>query len=147
VQVNPVGESDPDFETELDRLRQRWRAITETPEKPRSTMDVIEYGLGDQQRAEVYINRLLCYLLDPTNPHGMAEDFLTVFLDSLPESLQFDEDTYDLQSVRVNQQVPVEDDSSTGYADLVLDVPEEWVLLVELKFSATETRSFTRMHR
>jgi hypothetical protein len=102
-------------------------------------MNVIEYGLGKQKRAEVYINRLLCYLLDPANPHGMDDDFLAAFLSGLPEGIRFDEDTYDLLNVRVNQQVPIEDSESTGYADLVLDVPEEWMLLVELKFSAAET--------
>ncbi|MBX0298150.1 PD-(D/E)XK nuclease family protein [Haloarcula nitratireducens] len=102
-------------------------------------MDVIEYGLGKQQRAEVYINRLLCYFLDPDNPHGMGDDFLQTFLSGLPETAHFDEDTYDLGSVRVNQQVLVENGEDTGYADLVLDIPEEWVLLIELKFSAEET--------
>jgi hypothetical protein len=106
-------------------------------------MNVIEYGLGDQRRAEVYINRLLCYLLDPERPHGMESDFLRAFLDALPAECGFDEDTYDLSQVRVNEQVPIhpdeEEDRSPGYADLVLDVPNEWLLLIELKFAAEET--------
>jgi hypothetical protein len=107
-------------------------------------MDVIEYGLGKQRRAEVYVNRLLCYLLDPQQPHGMGTDFLDAVLSGLPPGLEFDEDTYDLSQVRVNEQVTIRDDPSAdgpsrGYADLVIDVPNEWVLLVELKFSAAET--------
>ncbi|QKG94388.1 PD-(D/E)XK nuclease family protein (plasmid) [Halorubrum salinarum] len=106
-------------------------------------MDVIEYGLGEQRRAEVYINRLLRYLLDPTEPHGMDADFLNAFLQGLPDTAEFDEDTLDLSDVRVKEQVPTEDksdpDASIGYADLVLDIPNEWFLLVELKFSAAET--------
>lgn len=137
--VKRLSDSDPDHASDFERLSRRWEAITEEPENPRSTMDVIEYGLGKQQRAEVYINRLLCYLLDPENPHGMGDDFLDAFLSGLPEPVRFDEDTYDLLNVRVNQQVLVEDEESTGYADLVLDVPEEWFILVELKFSAAET--------
>lgn len=140
-------EEPTDLAAELQRLQQRWDTTTERPESPRSTMDVIEYGLGDQQRAEVYLNRLLCYLLDPAQPHQLGTDFLTALLAGLPTAAAFNEDTYDLTDVRVNQQVPVwetgdddrDDDATPGYLDLVLDVPHEWCLLVELKFSAPET--------
>lgn len=131
---------------ELQILHRRWDGITEAPEVPRSTMDVIEYGLGKQQRAEVYLNRLLCYLLNPEQPHGMGTDFLRAFLDGLPRACGFDEDTYDLTDVRVEQQVPVwgrpqskrDDGASPGYLDLLIDVPNEWFLLIELKFSAED---------
>lgn len=84
------------------------------------------------------------YLLDPEEDHGMAAEFLDAVLDGLPETTEFDEDTYDLSNVRVNEQVPIEagvdtEDPSRGFADLVLDVPNEWFLLIELKFSAAET--------
>ena len=137
--MNLLSDTDLTYSNDLERLSHRWEEIIESPDPPRSTMDVIEYGLGKQQRAEVYINRLLCYLLDPENPHGMGDDFLDAFLNGLPKKAQFDEDTYDLMNVRVNQQVTIADEESTGYADLVLDVPEEWFLLIELKFSAAET--------
>ena len=123
----------------LKRLERAWDSITETPATPQSTMAVIEYGLGNQQRAEVYVNRLLCYLLDPDQPHGMGTEFLEHFLQGLPEELAFDEDTYDLSDVRVNEQVTAEEGDTRKYPDLVLDVPEEWLLLVELKFAARET--------
>jgi hypothetical protein len=129
----------PDLSVSLERLERKWNSITETPEKPQSTMDIIEYGLGKQQRAEVYVNRLLCYLLDPENPHGMDADFLKLFLQRLPDTLGFDEDTYDLSNVRVDEQVTAEDSDSRKYPDLVLDIPGEWFLLIELKFSAAET--------
>jgi hypothetical protein len=135
-----------ELSTGLQRLHRRWEAITDVPEPPRSTMDVIEYGLGNQQRAEVYLNRLLCYLLNPTQPHRMGTDFLEAFLTGLPTACGFNEDTYDLSDVRVTQQVPVWDtptggdpDATPGYLDLLLDIPNEWFLLVELKFSAEET--------
>jgi hypothetical protein len=128
-----------ELSAQLDRLEQRYTAIAETPAQPRSTMAVIEYGLGNQQRAEVYINRLLRYLLDPESPHGMGTEFLTVFLESLPSSIGFDEDTYDLSDVRVDDQVPAQDGETQKYPDLVLDIPGEWLLVVELKFSAAET--------
>ncbi|TKX82987.1 hypothetical protein EXE43_26580, partial [Halorubrum sp. SS5] len=77
------------------------------------------------------------YLLDPTEPHGMGTDFLAAFLQELPDTAEFDEDTLDLSDVRVTEQVPIKDesdpDASIGYADLVLDIPNEWFLLVELK--------------
>lgn len=123
----------------LERLERAWNSITETPDKPKSTMAVIEYGLGKQQRAEIYVNRLLCYLLDPENPHGMDTEFLRCFLEGLPDNMAFDEDTYDLSNVRVNEQVKAEYEGSTKYPDLVLDIPDEWFLLIELKFSAAET--------
>ncbi|MDS0474510.1 PD-(D/E)XK nuclease family protein [Natrinema sp. 1APR25-10V2] len=136
-----------DVAEELQVLRQQWEGITDVPAAPRSTMNVVEYGLGKQRRAEVYINRLLYYLLDPEQPHQMGTDFLAAFLDGLPETCQFEEDTYDLSDVRVNQQVPVwhepsavrDTDASPGYLDLLLDVPNEWFILIELKFSAAET--------
>lgn len=62
-------------------LRQRWKSITAVPEQPRSVMNVIEYGLGEQRRAEVYVNRLLRYFLDPDEPHGMGTVILEAFLD------------------------------------------------------------------
>lgn len=131
--------NDADPSVSLERLERKWNSITETPDTPQSTMDVIEYGLGKQQRAEVYVNRLLCYLLDPENPHGMGVDFLKLFFQELPDSLGFDEDTYDLSTVRVDEQVRTEDGDERKYPDLVVDVPGEWFLLIELKFSAEET--------
>lgn len=124
---------------ELQRLTQRWDAITEIPENPQSTMDIIEYGLGKQRRAELYVNRLLCYFLDPEKPHGMETDFLYTVLQQLPTGLEFDEDTYDLSDVRVNEQVIAKREGTATYPDLVVDVPGEWFILIELKFSAAET--------
>jgi|GEM_PF-1440550 len=139
-------ETATDLDDDLSVLERKWERITDVPEHPRSTMNVIEYGLGKQRRAEVYVNRLLCYLLDPEQPHGMGTDFLEAFLDGLPQTCEFEEDTYDLSDVRVREQVPVwsdpaekQGDTSPGYLDLLLDVPNEWFLLIELKFSAAET--------
>ena len=47
-----------DLGNELQILQRRWDEITDEPELARSTMDVIEYGLGKRRRAEVYVNRL-----------------------------------------------------------------------------------------
>lgn len=138
-----TNNDDSGLAADLQTLDRTWRSIISSPDEPRSTMNVIEYGLGEQRRAEVYVNRLLRYLLDPTEPHGMGADFLNAFLQALPETAEFDEDTLDLSDVRVTEQVPIDDrtdpGASTGYADLVFDIPNEWFLLVELKFSAEET--------
>lgn len=128
-----------DRSRELERLERSWTDIQESPEKPRSTMAVVEYGLGERRRAEVYVNRLLCYFLDPETPHGMGTDFLATLLEALPDSLGFDEDTNDLWDVDADEQVQAVDGDSSTYPDLVLDVPEEWFLLIELKFAAEET--------
>lgn len=153
---NPVAvESDshgempdsPQYAKDLRVLENKWNSITKVPESPRTTMNVIEYGLGKQRRAEVYVNRLLRYLLDPTEPHQMDAEFLDAFLEGLPADLAFDQDTHDLSDVRVMEQVQInrepagegEEAGSPGYVDLFIDVPNEWFLLVELKFAAPET--------
>lgn len=142
-QLAVKSDPSPELESSLQDLERKWRTITSSSDDPRSTMNVIEYGLGKQRRAEVYVNRVLRYLLDPEESHGMDDDFLEAFLQGLPESAKFDEDVFDLSDVRVREQVAIDDesdeDSSIGYADLVLDIPNEWFVLAELKFSAEET--------
>lgn len=138
--------TDSDLDAELRALAQKWERITETPQSPRSLMNVIEYSLGSQRKAEVYVNRLLKYVLDPEEPHGLGTEFLRAFLDGLPDECGFEEDVHDLSDVRVAEQVPVTqvvdgDPESTGYVDLVIDVPNEWFLLIELKFSAADTQT------
>ncbi|WP_458190983.1 hypothetical protein [Haladaptatus sp. NG-WS-4] len=70
-------------------------------------MNVIEYGLGKQRRAEVYVNRLLRYLLDSNEPHGMGTDFLRAFLEGLPVECDFQEDLYELSNIEVDEQVSI----------------------------------------
>ena len=129
----------------LQRLERRWDSIVDVPPEPRSVMSVIEHGLGDQRRAEVYVNRLLRYFLDADEPHGMGTDFLRAFLENLPEECAFREDMYDLSDVAVDDQVtirttaPSGEPSSQGYLDLLIEVPDEWFIVIELKFAAAET--------
>ncbi|MFC4986836.1 PD-(D/E)XK nuclease family protein [Saliphagus infecundisoli] len=108
-------------------------------------MNVIEYSLGQQRRAEVYVNRLLKYLLDPSEPHGMDDEFLRAFLTSLPSDSGFEEDVHDLSTVDVAEQVQITkgpaNDTSTGYLDLAIQSPNEWLVLVELKFGAPDTQT------
>jgi hypothetical protein len=135
-----------DFRRELKTLTRRWERLTAVPETPRSLMDVIEYSLGTQQKAEVYINRLFAYLLDPEQPHRMNAEFLRAFLSGLPETCGFEEDIHDLSDVVVNEQVRLTklvdgETVSSGFVDLAVQVPNEWFLLVELKFSAEDTQT------
>lgn len=129
---------------ELRLLENRWNRITESPPTPRTMMQVIEYSLESQQKAEVYVNRLLRYLLDPAESHGMGEEFLRAFLEAIPSSCEFQEDTYDLSRIEVEEQVPIyyndprESDESPGYVDLVITAPNEWFVIAELKFYAGE---------
>jgi hypothetical protein len=136
---------------ELSLLDQKWEQITDTPATPRSVMDVIEYSLGSQRKAEVYTNRLLAYFLDPDQPHGMGSDFLRYFLEGLPATCDFREDIHDLSDVVVEDQVQVSEmeegeDISSGIADLVVEAGNEWFLLIELKYSAKDhqTRFYYR---
>ena len=134
---------DSGLKDELWDLEQRWEQITDVPETPRSLMNVVEYGLGSNRRAEVYINRLLRYFLDPEEPHGLKREFLKAFLNGLPDECAFDEDTHDLSSANVDEQVyvrmtadenPTGDTERTGSVDLVLEAPNEWFLMTEIKF-------------
>jgi len=70
--------------------RQREQLIT-VPETPRSRMDVIEYSLGTQRKAELYINQLFAYFLEPEQPHRINSEFLRVFLNGLPDTCGFEE--------------------------------------------------------
>ena len=136
-------EPENELERELAVLSHKWNEITDVPETPRSVMSVIEYSLGSQRKAEVYTNRLLRYFLDPEEPHGMNDDLLRAFLDGLPDECGFDEDTYDLSDAEVDDQVRLYRDAdgetvSAGDVDLVVESPNEWFLMVEIKFSAGE---------
>ncbi len=136
-----------DLKNELEALSRNWSEITDAPETPRPVMDVIEYSLGSQRKAEVYTNRLLRYFFDPDEPHGMDDEFLKAFLDGLPDEVGFDEDTYDLSDVGVDDQVYLQrttedgDEVSAGEVDLVIESPNEWFVMVELKFSARENNT------
>jgi hypothetical protein len=138
--------SNDTLERDLRTLDRRWEQITAVPKSPRSLMNVIEYSLGSQRKAEVYVNRLLAYFLDPEEPHGMGTEFLRAVLDGLPAECGFQEDIHDLSDVVVDDQVrvqTVEDGEavSTGIVDLVIEMPNEWYLMIELKFSAPDTQT------
>lgn len=131
---------------ELQALQRRWEQLTAVPDSPRTLMNVIEYSLGSQRKAEVYVNRFLRYLLDPDEPHGMRTELLRAFLDGLPAECAFQEDTYDLTDVVVDEQVRVTEEEdgtevSSGIVDLLVEVPNEWFLMIELKFSAQDTQT------
>jgi len=132
---------------ELDTLHRRWEQITAVPDSPRTLMSVIEYSLGSQRKAEVYVNRFLKYFLDPEEPHGMDSELLRAFLEGLPGECGFQEDTYDLSDVVVDEQVRVTQEEkdgtvvSSGIVDLLIEVPNEWFLMVELKFAAEDTQT------
>lgn len=143
----------------LRKVTDKWKKLTSSPDPPRSMMNVIEYGLGDMRRGEVYLTRFLRYLMDSSEPHGLDNEFLKAFLDGFAARFEFDEPTYDLSNVRVRNEVWIrhrngetktdsgwtahhqeesEATDSTGRVDLVVDNPGNWFLLIELKFSAEE---------
>lgn len=132
-----------DVAEELQLFQSKWDALTADAASPRTVMEVIEYSLTSQRKAEVYVNRLLRYLLDPEQPHGMDEEFLRAVLKGLPASMRFREDLHNLGEVSVADQVRVSDESGdrTGLVDLCIQVPNEWFLLVELKFGASDSQT------
>lgn len=144
---------------QLCDISKEFERITSSPQTPRSLMNVIEYGLGDKRRGEVYVTRLLRYLMDSSEPHGMGSEFLRAFLDGFRTKFAFEEAIHDLSSVRVRNEVwirdrtgsssgspidaagsswELEEEDSSGRVDLVVDKPGDWFLLIELKFSAEE---------
>ncbi len=140
-------------DAKLEALEQRWVQLTAIPEPPQSLLQVLNYSLGSKGQGEVFMTRVLRYFLDPTEPHGMDDEFLRAFLEGLRSHQQsttngdaFAEDTYDLSDVLVSRQVRLglaeEGDSdeveTTGPVDFVVEAPGEWYLLVELKFGSTE---------
>jgi len=142
--------SEEDLSRNLRDIEKRWKQITATPTPPRSLMNVIEYGLGDKKRGEVYVTRLLRYLLDPSEPHGMDTRLLKAFLETFADRFEFEESLYDLSNVRVRDEVWIrmetnsqqsvssdgtdnEDTIPSGRVDLVVDKPGEWFMLIELK--------------
>lgn len=151
--------SEQEFSRKLQDIGEEWKRITATPNPPRSLMNVIEYGLGEKKRGEVYVTRLLRYLMDSSESHGMDDEFLKAFLEGFATRFRFEESIHDLSNVRVRKEVWIRkrddmdrsepssgiDDSdesegndSPGRVDLVVDKPGDWFLLIELKFSAEE---------
>lgn len=150
--------SEEDFSPTLREVSDEWKELTSSPDPPRSMMNVIEYGLGEMRRGEVYMTRFLRYLMDPSEPHGLETEFLKVFLDGFASRFEFEEPTYDLSNVRVRNEVwtrhrgETESDlvdtthhseeseatDTSGRIDLVVDEPGDWFFLIELKFSAEE---------
>ena len=117
-----------DLRRELKTFTRRWEQLTAVPETPRLLMDVIEHSLGTQRKAEVYINRLFAYFLDPEQPHRMNAEFLRVFLNGLPDTCGFEEDIHDLSDVVVDDQVRLTEQVdgntvSSGFVDLVRSSP------------------------
>lgn len=104
---------------------------------PLSTLHIL--GQNQQERAW---QRLLAYLLTPTQPHGLETDLLGHLLIALSErrDTAFSFSYLDLQDVRVETEVPT---SNGGRADIVMWVPEAWYLCWELKVYAGETGAQT----
>lgn len=139
------------IQTELNTLVSEWEQLTDVPENPSTTLQIIEYSLEKQRKAETYASRILAYFVDPSKPHGLGDEFLTAFLNSFPTEMEFDEDTFELTETRVKTEAPISrtredvdenvkstDTQVRGYIDLFIDVPEEWFLVCELKFGADE---------
>jgi hypothetical protein len=120
------------LQDELQELERTWDQITAIPRTPRSMLHVLEYSLGNQRKAEVYVNRLLRYFLDSDEPHGLEDELLRLFLEKLPTDCGLDEDIYDLSEIHIAEQVPISssdgertgtDSEAPGYVDLVIAVP------------------------
>ena len=136
-------------EDNLKAIKTARNRLTDVPDIPETTLQIIEYSLGSHRKAELYVSRLLAYFLDPSKPHGFDADFLAAFLDACLDSdaAGVAEDTLELADARVITESPIsrrtdedEDDADQvrGYVDLFIEMPDEWFVIIELKFGTTE---------
>lgn len=119
--------SDPDSVTRaISTLTEQLPPETEIP---RSFLSLIH-----KSSDELAWNRLLCYFLDPTQPHGIGDELLLSFLEFLQEKFHYEiEEKPHSANTVVEYQPPID----AGRApDLVLYEPSRWCLCIELKVHA-----------
>jgi hypothetical protein len=133
------------IQSNLEILTEKWDRFTDVPDIPDTTLQIIEYSLDKQRKAEIYASRILAYFLDPSESHGLSTEFLQTFLSSLPSDVEFEEETFELSDVQVTTEAPVSleedhegEEQVRGYADLFIELPEEWFVVCEIKLGASE---------
>jgi hypothetical protein len=92
-------------------------------------------SVANRGKDEVVWNRVLRYLLDPSECHGLSDDVLRYFLTALHENGAIG-NVPSLRSgeVRVNDQVQMDD----GDVDIVICEPERWFICIEMKVWGSE---------
>jgi hypothetical protein len=92
-------------------------------------------SLAHRANQEVVWNRILKYLLDPSEGHGLDNDVLRYFLAALNEEGVIDAvPVWRSDTIQVEDQVSMDD----GEVDLVIREPGEWFICIEMKVWASE---------
>jgi len=127
-----------DLEDSLAEFKSAFNALPEVVEPPRTTLQLLS-----EPSREKYWNRYLNYFLDPENPHGLQGDFLRAFLQELDERF----DGTNLSEGPISDiEIQSEVDSDGGRPDLLLYLPDEWFVCIELKVTAPETGTQTKSY-
>ena len=92
-------------------------------------------SLAHRANQEVVWNRILQYLLDPSEGHGLNDDVLRYFLAALCEEGVINAvPAWRNDTVQIKDQVSMDD----GEVDLVIRDPGQWFICIEMKVWASE---------
>jgi len=123
---------DEQLEERFRELRTSLEALPTVSEPPKSILRILGSARSEQEW-----NTLLAYYIDPTQPHGFEADLLKSFLDTVERetSISVDYLHRHLDSVEVDTEVS---SPQNNRPDIVIRVPGEWFVCIELKVDASE---------
>ena len=124
----------------LSEFQRRFAQLPDVEEPPKTIFQVI-----NRSSRETYWNRLLSYLLDPTEPHGFETDLLERFLFVLEENrrLGFVFDRRHFEKIEVESEVTTPEGN---VPDILIRSGREWFICIEMKVGATEGENQTERY-
>lgn len=124
------------FANRLEEFQKSLQAIPEVEQHPKTTLEVI-----NRRNREIYWAQLLRYFLDPSEPHGFEGEVL----DEVFKLISGHDQSVELEyQTPADVEVKTEVNGSQGNRiDLLVYIPDEWALCVELKTTSSERRAQT----
>jgi hypothetical protein len=124
----------------LSEFQRRFAQLPDVEEPPKTIFQVI-----NRSSRETYWNRLLSYLLDPTEPHGFGTELLERFLFVLEENpgLGFVFDRRHFEKIEVESEVTTPEGN---VPDILIRSGREWFICIEMKVGATEGENQTERY-
>lgn len=92
------------------------------------------------RRQELRHSDFLSYLLDPSRPHGLGDEFLRDFLISALEE-QLNPDIFSGINIRLENLNEARVYREKYFIDIVIELPGKWVVLIENKIGAGERKN------
>lgn len=131
---------DEQLEKRFSELRTSLEALPTVSEPPKSILRILGSARSEQEW-----NTLLAHYLDPTQPHGFEADLLKSFLDTVEQETSISIGYFHrhLESIDVETEVTSPEDNRP---DIVIRVPGEWFICVELKVESSEGAQQTRRY-